>query len=166
MDEKKSIVGSETDALFTLQGEVKILKVYEDCVKLQALKNARSFFTNNFLGGEKEIFYENIIGVQFKPASKFILGYIQFETANSSSRDNFNSENSFTFDGRKVSNEQAGEIAEFVKGKVREARSPKNTVITQQVSPADELKKYKELLDCGVITQEEFDAKKKQLLGL
>lgn len=31
---------------------------------------------------------------------------------------------------------------------------------------ADELKKYKELLDCGVISQEEFDAKKKQILGL
>lgn len=34
------------------------------------------------------------------------------------------------------------------------------------VSNADELKKYKELLDMGAITQEEFDAKKKQLLGL
>ena len=34
------------------------------------------------------------------------------------------------------------------------------------VSAADELKKFKELLDMGVITQEEFDAKKKQLLGL
>ena len=33
-------------------------------------------------------------------------------------------------------------------------------------SRADELKKFKELLDNGVITQEEFDAKKKQLLGL
>lgn len=31
---------------------------------------------------------------------------------------------------------------------------------------ADEIKKYKELLDSGIITQEEFDAKKKQLLGL
>lgn len=30
----------------------------------------------------------------------------------------------------------------------------------------DELKKYKGLLDSGVITQEEFDAKKKQILGL
>lgn len=30
----------------------------------------------------------------------------------------------------------------------------------------DSLEKYKELLDKGVITQEEFDAKKKQLLGL
>ena len=34
------------------------------------------------------------------------------------------------------------------------------------VSSADELKKYKELLDSGVISQDEFDAKKKQLLGL
>lgn len=33
-------------------------------------------------------------------------------------------------------------------------------------SNADELKKYKELLDSGIISQEEFDAKKKQLLGI
>lgn len=35
-----------------------------------------------------------------------------------------------------------------------------------QPSNADELGKFKELLDKGIITQEEFDAKKKQLLGL
>ena len=33
-------------------------------------------------------------------------------------------------------------------------------------SVADELKTYKDLLDSGILTQEEFDAKKKQLLGL
>ena len=33
-------------------------------------------------------------------------------------------------------------------------------------SVPDELKKYKELLDMGAITQEEFDEKKRQLLGL
>ncbi len=37
---------------------------------------------------------------------------------------------------------------------------------TTEVSTADEIKKFKELLDMGVITQEEFDAKKKELLGL
>ncbi len=37
---------------------------------------------------------------------------------------------------------------------------------TAAVSAADELKKFKELLDMGAITQEEFDAKKKELLGL
>jgi len=30
----------------------------------------------------------------------------------------------------------------------------------------EDLKKLKELLDSGIITQEEFDVKKKQLLGL
>ena len=39
-------------------------------------------------------------------------------------------------------------------------------VVTVNTSDAEELKKYKELLDMGVITQDEFDAKKKQLLGL
>ena len=38
--------------------------------------------------------------------------------------------------------------------------------VVQEVSSADELKKFKDLLDNGIITQEEFDAKKKQLLGL
>ena len=36
----------------------------------------------------------------------------------------------------------------------------------KEIDVADELKKYKDLLDSGVITQEEFDVKKKQLLGL
>lgn len=42
------------------------------------------------------------------------------------------------------------------------------TVVKQEIpqSNAEELRKYKELLDLGVITQEEFNAKKKQLLGL
>lgn len=34
------------------------------------------------------------------------------------------------------------------------------------VSSADEILKFKDLLDKGVITQEEFDFKKKDLLGL
>ena len=46
------------------------------------------------------------------------------------------------------------------------ASSEKSTNSTQQVSAADELLKFKELLDCGAITQEEFDQKKKQLLGV
>ena len=36
----------------------------------------------------------------------------------------------------------------------------------QAASTVDEILKYKNLLDQGAMTQEEFDAKKKQLLGL
>lgn len=39
-------------------------------------------------------------------------------------------------------------------------------MIPPAVSAADEIEKFKGLLDRGVISQEEFDAKKKQLLGL
>lgn len=37
---------------------------------------------------------------------------------------------------------------------------------TSAIGGADKLKTYKELLESGIITQEEFDAKKKQILGL
>lgn len=50
----------------------------------------------------------------------------------------------------------------------RQNKPVATTTIKQEIpqSNAKELKNYKELLDMGVISQEEFDAKKKQLLGL
>ena len=54
----------------------------------------------------------------------------------------------------------------FIVLQITVLKLPKEKVIVKQASEADELGKYKELLDKGVITQEEFDAKKKQLLGL
>lgn len=45
-------------------------------------------------------------------------------------------------------------------------KEPEQTIIATPLSNAEELKKYKDLLDSGIITKEEFDAKKKQLLGL
>lgn len=50
----------------------------------------------------------------------------------------------------------------------RQNKPATTTTIKKEVSQsnADELKKYKDLLDMGIISQEEFDAKKKQLLGL
>lgn len=44
--------------------------------------------------------------------------------------------------------------------------SQKTPVEQKSISQADELQKFKDLLDNGVITQEEFDTKKKQILGL
>jgi hypothetical protein len=60
------------------------------------------------------------------------------------------------------------EIQKYIKEKVDIFKKQKKApvVMTNEVPPADELKKFKGLLDMGIITQEEFDAKKKQLLGL
>lgn len=38
--------------------------------------------------------------------------------------------------------------------------------VHQKATPAEEIVQFKNLLDQGIITQEEFDAKKKQLLGM
>ncbi len=44
--------------------------------------------------------------------------------------------------------------------------SENETAYGTTIGVADELKKYKELLDAGIITEEEFKTKKKQLLGM
>ena len=46
------------------------------------------------------------------------------------------------------------------------AAAPAPAAPTSVSEAADDLLKLKELLDAGILTQEEFDAKKKQLLGL
>ncbi|MBO5418220.1 MAG: SHOCT domain-containing protein [Clostridia bacterium] len=50
--------------------------------------------------------------------------------------------------------------------KSNESFAGSGTTVQAALSPAEELKKFKELLDIGIISQKEFDAKKKQLLGL
>ena len=59
-------------------------------------------------------------------------------------------------------------IKQLIEGKNKPSISPDDTLEFQNSKRdfVEELKKYKELLDDGIITQEDFDAKKKQLLGL
>ncbi len=68
-----------------------------------------------------------------------------------------------------VPNNSVGFFADTVNKEIELYKKAKNIPIKQVVnnnSPADELIKYKQLLDMGVLTQEEFDIKKKELLGL
>lgn len=61
------------------------------------------------------------------------------------------------------------ENAENIKTQLMNMRSSmpnESTPVITTENNADSIKKYKELLDSGIITQEEFDAKKKQLLDL
>lgn len=56
-------------------------------------------------------------------------------------------------------------VPQKIVDEVRATKAPK-VVVQQLSSQADEIKKYKELLDAGIITQEEFESKKEELLGL
>lgn len=57
----------------------------------------------------------------------------------------------------------SADLVEITAEEVKNAMAQQNAPAS---SAMDELKKLKELLDMGIVTQEEFDAKKKQLLGL
>lgn len=57
-------------------------------------------------------------------------------------------------------------VADRLHGLLTDLRTAGSSSEAQAGSAADEIKKFKELLDLGAITQEEFDAKKKQLLGI
>lgn len=59
----------------------------------------------------------------------------------------------------------------YTDGSLPEQKQPaieqqKTAEIEQKQDPMEQIMKMKQLLDCGAITQEEFDAKKKQLLNL
>ena len=56
-------------------------------------------------------------------------------------------------------------ISELISDFKREKQSNQTTNIIQN-STADEILKFKNLLDAGIITQEEFDKKKKELLNI
>ena len=150
----------------------KILDVYDNKVVFSSTKSTSTLVTGLVFGtsvtqGEKTIYYKDAIGVQYKPSS-IADGYIQVETAAggvTSSSSQYGGENSIQFSG-KERNAEAEIIVNFIKNKIEEIKNAPVGGVIQQVSPAEELKKFKELLDAGIITQEEFDAKKKELLGI
>ena len=148
------------------------IKIYPNRCVITTSITIGSILTRNASDGEKTIYFVDCVGVQFKKAGLQI-GYLQFETASSATNNrasNFFNENSFTFDTTTISNEKMEEVANYVRKQIEDIKTakaaPQTTTVVQQTSAADEIKKFKELLDMGAITQEEFDAKKKQLLGL
>jgi uncharacterized membrane protein len=59
----------------------------------------------------------------------------------------------------------SNDIAISMKNKIEELQRKKDNN-HNSLSGADEILKYKQLLDNGIITQEEFNSKKKDILGL
>lgn len=59
-------------------------------------------------------------------------------------------------------------ISKLLQERQNKGKGAQPVTVKQEIpqSAADELKKFKDLLDSGVISQAEFDAKKKQLLSL
>ena len=171
MNENKGLQNATNGSVYSIDGvRGKHIDIYENKCIIKSKVTFGSLLASNATDGEKTIYYKDCVGIQFKP-SKFTIGYLQFETASgmmNNGGSNFFGENSFTFDTTVISNEKMEEIANYVRKKIDEIKTAgdRPSTIVNAISPAEELKKMKELLDLGIISQEEFDAKKKQLLGL
>lgn len=146
------------------------LEVYDDYILIEHMPLGG--IANVLRGGgtgKKRLNISEITSIQFKEPSGVAVGFIQFSYPGSIDNKGgvtgaVNDENSIVFEPSQLS--LARQIVEYIEERRAEAKNPAPTQIVQQASAADEIKKFKELLDMGIITQEEFDAKKKQLLGL
>lgn len=123
-------------------------------------------FLSQGLKGDKKIPIGNVTSVQFKNANLLTNGYIQFATAASESRgglfDATKDENTIIF--TKNMQPEFEELRSAIEQAV-ENHSAASVSGGVSESPLDALKKLKELLDLGVIDQQEFESKKQTLMG-
>jgi len=113
------------------------------------------------LRGDKTIPYSSIVAVQLKKAG-MTAGYIQFTLAGGSEAkagllQSAYDENTVNF----FSNKNGfAELKEIVEGKIGKVNTD------QSHSSLNDIEKLAELKSKGIITEKEFEQKKKQLLGL
>jgi len=128
----------------------------------------RSGFRNvllHGLKGDKEILISQLSSIQFKRSGVFSAGYIQFGFLGGTESKGglFNAvsdENTVTFDA--TTQNEFIEAKETIEKKMDESHSPGKGKDTS----LDDLEKLAELKDKGIITEDEFNMKKKSILGL
>jgi len=147
--------------LLQAQGQGGALDVYDE--KIVIRRKGVLAFLNHGMKGDKEVPISKITSIQFKQAGTIINGYIQFSLpgGNESKGGVFaatKDENTIMFTKQQAPNfEKAKEILD------------KNIYDKPPASSKngfDEIEKLAELKKKGIITKEEFEAKKKQLLGV
>lgn len=128
-----------------------------------------SSFLIHGLAGEKSIMLPAIQAVQFRPAKGLVRGYLQMTVlggieARGGAFNAAGDENSVLFD---ESDQPAFErISKAIKDAIHaRSSSQQTTSIAMPVSAADELAKFANLKEKGIIDEAEFAAKKAELLS-
>ena len=137
------------------------LELLENKIKIKR-KGLRSLMTQG-LKGDKEIIIKQISSIQFKNAG-LTNGYIQFaflggKEAKGGIVQAIQDENTIMFS--KAQQSDFEEIKSLIEKRMAEPEG-KGT----SRSEIDDLEKLAELKEKGIISEEEFNAKKKQILGL
>lgn len=153
-------------ATFVLKGIAGQLSVFNDKIVI-GRKGVHAALVHG-LKGDKVIPMNAIQSVQFKEGTTFTNGYIQFgilggRESTGGLRSAVLDENSVPF--KKSENKTAYAIKEYIENIVLSRQNAYNAPQQPVTSTADELIKYKQLYESGFITWEEFEAKKRQLLG-
>jgi len=144
------------------------LKVYEDGIVLLE----RGMKADDYPPEYRTFLYDEIVAVDFKNCGWF-KGSMEFKIKSSSKRLkelNAGKASSMVFEFSKTSLPENRILAQkmekinmYIQLKIEEMQANKSQPVTV-VSVADEIIKFKQLLDQGILTQEEFDKKKKKLL--
>jgi hypothetical protein len=142
-----------------------IITLDDDSLTIQR----KGFLATHEMKGEKRLFYKNISALQMKEATLFSNGFLQFTLSGSSERRGVFSlatdENTIMFVKNDSSKMQL--LKNQIEEKIRKASSsmPPPVIIAEK-SVAGQIKEFKELLDSGIISEDEFNQKKKQLLNI
>lgn len=123
-----------------------------------AITNKRIIMAQKqMISGEKlqTVYLDNVNDITFQ--SGFAIGTMTIDTI----KEKFNV--GLDKASAKAINAKATELLHELKN---QSINNASSASTPSISVADEIMKYKQLLDAGAITQAEFDAKKTQLLGL
>ena len=154
---------SYTGALSSQQE--KLIKQVVDSVHFNEILSKPSNSLSTSSGGD--ILYKAVIG----GISALIIG-IPAALINASKKKHNKEEKEVHFDAPNEKKEENPCVIQRPEFPQNEERDGPNEVVKKansqslNMSYADEIRKYKKLCDDGIITQEEFDAKKKQLLRL
>ena len=117
-------------------------------------------------GGVKKVYYHQINSIQKRDATDVVNGTIEFELPGMAASRFSQNENLLTYLPKYQ--EEANKIYDYVNNKILEinsANSQPTQVVQAEASPMAKLKEAKELLDMGIITQEEFDEIKAKCLA-
>jgi hypothetical protein len=153
--------------LSTFKGKNGQIDLFED--KIIIKRNGIGAFLANMGSsiskGDKSIFLDQIRAIEIKKA--FLSGEIFFNIGDSSllgSLEGSTARAETTVEYAGSDHKKALEMKEKIESSMSKMKKSASSI--QPISQADELKKFKELLDQGVLTQGEFDRKKKEILGL
>ena len=143
------------------------LHVYDNKVVISR-KGFVGFVQHNAKGC-KDIYIKNITGIQFKKASSLMRGYIQIVFSGSSeskgsTSDLIKDENAIIF--KKRDNAEFEKAKQTIETIMDSVNNPKKELQSSDNHSLNDLERLSELKDKGIITEDEFLAKKKQILGI